>query len=460
MATFEANIRGTYHLLDACRVHASMIKAVVVASSDKAYGSSPELPYTEQTPLRARHPYDVSKACTDLLAQTYHDTYGLPVLIARCGNIYGGGDLNWTRIVPGTIRSLLRGERPIIRSDGTFVRDYLYVKDAASAYLCLGEARRHGPLRGEAVNFGGDARRTVLEVVGDLQRLTGRDRSRARHSQHREGGDSRAVAVVRQGHARARVDAGVHDGSGPARDARLVPPLVRRLGACVTACPVCSTTEPAPPSRVTCCRRCRTTCIARRNRHARFRAGSLSLATCRACGFSWNASFDPSRLAYDAGYDNAVPSAVMDRHYHDTALELGRRHSLARGYVVDIGCGNGTFLKALCAGVARVPCARRRSGVAARRGARGRTAHADQGRLCPGAAAGGAVADRVRVTCSSTCRIPVGFRAASCATRSATARHGCAAVRRGARPRLDPRASGVLGFLLRALQLLHAGDAR
>ncbi len=174
LATFEANIRGTYHLLDACRVHATMIKSVVVASSDKAYGSSPELPYTEQTPLRAHHPYDVSKACTDLLAQTYHDTYGLPVLIARCGNIYGGGDLNWTRIVPGTIRSLLRGERPIIRSDGTFVRDYLYVKDAASAYLCLAEAAATAKLRGEAVNFGGDARRTVLEVVGDLQRLTGR----------------------------------------------------------------------------------------------------------------------------------------------------------------------------------------------------------------------------------------------------------------------------------------------
>ena len=141
VATFDANIRGTYHLLDACRVHASMIKSVVVASSDKAYGSSSELPYTEQTPLRAQHPYDVSKACADLLAQTYHDTYGLPALVARCGNIYGGGDLNWTRIVPGTIRSLLRGERPIVRSDGTFVRDYLYVKDAASAY-CVWQRRR------------------------------------------------------------------------------------------------------------------------------------------------------------------------------------------------------------------------------------------------------------------------------------------------------------------------------
>ena len=174
VATFEANIRGTYQLLDACRMHASTIKAIVVASSDKAYGSSPDLPYTEETPLRAQHPYDVSKACTDLLAKTYHQTYGLPILVARCGNIYGGGDLNWTRIVPGTIRSLLRGERPIVRSDGTFVRDYLYVKDAASAYLCLAESAFTGRLRGEAVNFGGGARRTVLEVVADLQRITGR----------------------------------------------------------------------------------------------------------------------------------------------------------------------------------------------------------------------------------------------------------------------------------------------
>jgi CDP-glucose 4,6-dehydratase len=172
--TFEANIRGTYHLLDACRVHSELIRSVVVASSDKAYGTSPDLPYTEQTPLRAQHPYDVSKACADMLAQTYHDTYGLPVLIARCGNIYGGGDLNWTRLVPGTIRSLLRGERPIVRSDGTFIRDYLYVKDAASAYLRLAEAAFTGTLRGQAVNIGGAARRTVLEVIEDIQRLTGR----------------------------------------------------------------------------------------------------------------------------------------------------------------------------------------------------------------------------------------------------------------------------------------------
>jgi CDP-glucose 4,6-dehydratase len=173
LPTFEANIRGTYHLLEACRSHASVVKAVVVASSDKVYGTATELPYTEDTPLRAQHPYDVSKACVDLLAKTYHVTYGLPVAIARCGNIYGGGDLNWSRIVPGTLQSLFRGERPVVRSDGQYVRDYLYVKDAASAYLALGEALHAGRMAGEAVNFSGDAKRTVLEIVADLQRLSG-----------------------------------------------------------------------------------------------------------------------------------------------------------------------------------------------------------------------------------------------------------------------------------------------
>ena len=174
LPTFAANITGSCHLFEACRAHAEIVKAVVVASSDKAYGSAPQLPYTEETPLRARHPYDVSKACTDLIAQTYHETYGLPVAIARCGNIYGGGDLNWNRLVPGTIQSLLRGDRPIVRSDGQFVRDYLYVKDAASAYLRLAEALHDGKVAGEAFNFSGDARRTVLEVIADLQRLVGR----------------------------------------------------------------------------------------------------------------------------------------------------------------------------------------------------------------------------------------------------------------------------------------------
>ena len=126
------------------------MKRVVVASSDKAYGEHPSLPYTEDMPLLARHPYDVSKSCTDLLAQSYHRSYGVPVAIARCGNIYGGGDLNWSRIVPGTIRSLLHGERPVIRSDGKFVRDYLHVLDTVSAYLALAEQVVRPEVAGQA----------------------------------------------------------------------------------------------------------------------------------------------------------------------------------------------------------------------------------------------------------------------------------------------------------------------
>ena len=133
--TFETNVRGTYNLLEASRMHASLVRGVIVASSDKAYGEVDALPYVETMPLRGRHPYEVSKSCTDLIAASYSHTYGVPVTIARCGNIYGGGDLNWSRIVPGTIRSLLRGERPTLRSDGTFRRDYIYVKDVARAYM-------------------------------------------------------------------------------------------------------------------------------------------------------------------------------------------------------------------------------------------------------------------------------------------------------------------------------------
>ncbi|HEX6511513.1 MAG TPA: NAD-dependent epimerase/dehydratase family protein, partial [Chloroflexota bacterium] len=139
LPTFEANIRGTYNLLEACRRHADLVKRVVIASSDKAYGDHGRKAYEEGAPLSAKHPYDVSKACADLLTQTYAWSYGLPAAIARCGNIYGGGDLNWSRIVPGTIRSLIQAERPVLRSDGSYVRDYLYVKDAAAGYLLLAE---------------------------------------------------------------------------------------------------------------------------------------------------------------------------------------------------------------------------------------------------------------------------------------------------------------------------------
>jgi CDP-glucose 4,6-dehydratase len=175
LQTFESNVRGTYNLLEACRIHRSFVRRIVVASSDKAYGEQAELPYTEETPLEGRQPYEVSKTCADLLAQSYHVTYGLPIGIARCGNIYGGGDLNWSRIVPGTIRSLLRGERPIIRSDGKFVRDYIYVKDVAGAYLRVADGLGDPALHGQAFNFSPESRVTVLELVELIARLVGRE---------------------------------------------------------------------------------------------------------------------------------------------------------------------------------------------------------------------------------------------------------------------------------------------
>jgi CDP-glucose 4,6-dehydratase len=140
------------------------VKRVVVASSDKSYGTSAELPYVESMPLQGRQPYEVSKSCTDLLAQCYATTYGLPVGVARCGNIYGGGDLNWSRIVPGTIRSLLRGDQPILRSDGTFLRDYLHVDDVVDAYLVLGEALDTPGIAGEAFNFSDESPLSVMQI--------------------------------------------------------------------------------------------------------------------------------------------------------------------------------------------------------------------------------------------------------------------------------------------------------
>ncbi len=173
LQTFEANIRGTYNLLDVCRLHRGLVRRVVVASSDKAYGTQPALPYTEDMPLQGRSPYEVSKSCTDLIAQSYHATYGLPVTIARCGNIYGGGDLNWSRIVPDTIRACLRGARPVIRSDGSYVRDYIYVKDVSGAYLRLAERLDDPAVVGEAFNFSPEQAVTVLDLVGRIQRLMG-----------------------------------------------------------------------------------------------------------------------------------------------------------------------------------------------------------------------------------------------------------------------------------------------
>jgi CDP-glucose 4,6-dehydratase len=171
LPTFEANIRGSYNLLEACRAHPDLVTRVVVASSDKAYGDGVTLPYTEGMPMNGRHPYDVSKSCTDLLAASYAHTYDLPVAIARCGNIYGGGDLNWDRIVPGTIRSLWRGERPHLRSDGTFTRDYIYVQDVVDGYLALAEHCTRHDVRGHAFNFSLQAPVTVLELTAVIQRL-------------------------------------------------------------------------------------------------------------------------------------------------------------------------------------------------------------------------------------------------------------------------------------------------
>lgn len=175
ISTFETNIQGTWALLEACR-RSPLVKQIILASSDKAYGDHLTLPYDEQTPLQGRHPYDVSKSCGDLIGTSYAATYELPVAITRCGNFYGGGDLNWNRIVPGTIRSVLRGQRPIIRSDGLYVRDYFYVEDGATAYMRLAESLAATPeLRGEAFNFSNELQVTVLDIVRRILRLMASD---------------------------------------------------------------------------------------------------------------------------------------------------------------------------------------------------------------------------------------------------------------------------------------------
>jgi CDP-glucose 4,6-dehydratase len=171
ISTFETNIQGTWNLLESCR-RSPGVKAMVIASSDKAYGDQEVLPYSEETPLAGQHPYDVSKSCADLLAGAYAKSYGLPVVVTRCGNFYGGGDLNWNRIVPGTIRSLFRGQAPVIRSDGLFVRDYFYVEDGAAAYMLLAERLIQNPaLHGHAFNFSNEIQITVLDLVERISKL-------------------------------------------------------------------------------------------------------------------------------------------------------------------------------------------------------------------------------------------------------------------------------------------------
>jgi CDP-glucose 4,6-dehydratase len=173
ISTFDTNIRGTWTVLEACR-RSPTVRQIALASSDKAYGHHDTLPYREDLALRGRHPYDVSKSCADLIAQAYAETYGLPVAIARCGNFYGGGDLNWNRIVPGTIRSVLRQTRPIIRSDGEYVRDYFYVEDGAAAYMLLTRRLAERPeLAGEAFNFSNESQQTVMGLVRRLLKLMG-----------------------------------------------------------------------------------------------------------------------------------------------------------------------------------------------------------------------------------------------------------------------------------------------
>ncbi len=189
VSTLDTNIRGTWAVLEACR-RSPLVRQIVIASSDKAYGDQTTLPYTEETPVVGRNPYDVSKSCADLLAQMYAHTYGLPVAVTRCGNFYGGGDLNWNRIVPGTIRSIIRGERPIIRSDGTMTRDYLYVEDGAYAYTLLAEQLDAQPrIAGGVFNFSYEHPMSVLDVVAEILRVMRSDlkpdiRNHATHEIH------------------------------------------------------------------------------------------------------------------------------------------------------------------------------------------------------------------------------------------------------------------------------------
>jgi CDP-glucose 4,6-dehydratase len=172
LSTFETNIKGTWVLLEAARRNPT-VKGIIVASSDKAYGEQELLPYQEDAPLMARHPYDVSKSCADMIARAYAHSYGTPTVVTRCSNLYGGGDLNWNRIVPGTIRSVLQGNQPIIRSDGSPKRDYLYVEDAVNGYMMLGKHIRDEDLHGLAFNFGMDQPVAALEMVSAICDVSG-----------------------------------------------------------------------------------------------------------------------------------------------------------------------------------------------------------------------------------------------------------------------------------------------
>ncbi len=193
LQAFESNVRGTYNLLEVCRRHQGAIKSIVVASTDKAYGTAGKLPYVETMPLKGIHPYDASKVCTETIAQSYAQTYDLPIILVRCGNIFGGGDLNFSRLIPGTIKSLLFNEAPIIRSDGKYIRDYVYVKNVAKVYMALAQLLHQGQAKGEVFNYSDDHPMTVLAVVKKITALMNKTHLRPRilnqakneiHSQH------------------------------------------------------------------------------------------------------------------------------------------------------------------------------------------------------------------------------------------------------------------------------------
>ncbi len=170
--TFETNVRGTYTLLEACRLNSSLIKRIIIASSDKSYGNHLALPFTEETPLQARYPYDVSKACTDMISLSYYHTYHLPIAITRCGNVYGGGDFNWDRLIPGTLRNLYHNKPPIIRSDGLHLRDYVFIQDIIKGYLAIGEYLESASLQGEVFNLSTNHPSSVLDIVNTLAKFT------------------------------------------------------------------------------------------------------------------------------------------------------------------------------------------------------------------------------------------------------------------------------------------------
>jgi CDP-glucose 4,6-dehydratase len=249
--TFESNIRGTYNLLEACRLHGDLVQRIIIASSDKAYGEADRLPCTEVAPLAARNPYDVSKSCTDLIAQAYATSYGLPIAIARCGNIFGPGDLNWSRIVPGTIRSILEGSRPVIRSDGTPVRDYLYVGDAAAAYLALAswlDGASAAADRQRAFNFSSGEPLNVMQMVRRIARACGREdlepviEGRAAGEISEQALDSSRACTVLSWRAAEPLDRALH------HTAQWYRWYLKRRAAG----PACSAAPPAAPPALAC----------------------------------------------------------------------------------------------------------------------------------------------------------------------------------------------------------------